>query len=32
MAPVSGADEADENVRNPRNNPEANVEPPKSRM
>src|SRR5688572_11475998 len=31
-APVSGADSADEYVRNPRNNPEANVVPPRSRM
>ena len=31
-APVSGADKADDYVRNPRNRPDANVEPPRSRM
>src|SRR5258708_18691754 len=32
MAPVSGADAADAYVRNPRKSPEANVDPPSSRM
>ncbi len=31
-APVSGAENADEYVRKPRNSPDANVEPPMSRM
>jgi hypothetical protein len=30
MAPVSGAENADAYVRNPRNSPEANVLPPRS--
>src|SRR4029453_8562022 len=31
-APVSGAENAEEKVRNPRNSPDANVDPPRSRM
>src|SRR5438874_2448771 len=31
-APVSGAENADAYVRKPRNNPEAKVDPPRSRM
>jgi hypothetical protein len=29
---VTGAENADEYVRKPRNNPDANVDPPRSRM
>jgi hypothetical protein len=31
-APVNGAENADEYVRNPRNSPDANVVPPRSMM
>jgi hypothetical protein len=32
IAPVSGAENADEYVRKPRKSPEAKVDPPRSRM
>src|SRR5262245_40650757 len=32
IAPVSGAEKAEEKVRKPRNSPDANVDPPRSMM